>query len=211
MSTPLIAAIDVGAPANIGWWASDPGGEQSGTDLDTLGAVVGAALNADRPVALGFEAPLYVPMPGTAAGLNKQRVGERGRRWCAGAGTGALAMGTQQAGYLLQQIAAAVLRPVVVSFDPAKLAEPSVLRLWEAFVSGKAKDRAAADPRVDDARVAVAEFRRRFDAGAVTSDIDDSASGVLNLVAAGALAAGLTTDTALLSCPCVVVRAPDLG
>lgn len=119
-------------------------------------------------------------------------------------------MGTQQAGYVATRIAAAVATPVVVSFDPTLLTEAGTLVVWEAFVSAKAKDRTAVDPHVDDARVAAAEFRRRLVAGAVHSDIDDTSGSVVNLVAAGLLASGLTTNTSLLSQPCVVVRAPDL-
>lgn len=156
MREPLVAAVDVGSPANIGWWAADRDSHSSGTDLDQLALVVADALNKQRAVALGFEAPLYVPMPDTPAGLNKQRVGERGRPWCAGAGTGALAMGTQQAGYVFAKIAAALTGPVAVSFDPARLADAGTLVVWEAFVTAAAKDRTSVNPHVDDARVAEA-------------------------------------------------------
>jgi hypothetical protein len=41
------------------------------------------------------------------------------------------------------------------------------LLVWEAFVSGKAKNRKAVDPHVDDARRAVVEFAARLDQVAV--------------------------------------------
>jgi hypothetical protein len=210
MPDPLVAAVDVGSPSNIGWWASGADGDRSGRDLDGVASVVAMALNEGTSVALGFEAPLYVPMPPSSEGLNKQRVGERGRPWCAGAGTGALAMGTQQAGFVFAAVARALSRHADVSFDPIRLSEAGSLVVWEAFVSAAAKDRTAQDPHVDDARVAVAEFRARLATGVVASDIDDSPGCFLNVAAAGLLAAGLTMDVTLLRQPCVVVRAPDL-
>lgn len=96
-----------------------------------------------------------------------------------------------------------------VSFDPTVLRTPApALVVWEAFVSGKAKHRSAADPHIDDARVAVAEFASRLAEGDVLSDIDEP--NVLNLAGAALLASGLTEDVALLTQACVVVRAPDL-
>lgn len=81
------------------------------------------------------------------------------------------------------------------------------LLVWEAFVSGKAKNRAAEDPHVDDARLAVTEFVARHRTGVVASDVQDTE--VSNLVAANLLASGLSPDIALLHRPCLVVRSPD--
>lgn len=209
MSNVVVAAVDVGSPSNIGWWRVADGAGTGGRELDELVELLASDLNQNRSVALGFEAPVFVPLPATAAGLNRQRVGERGRPWCAGAGTGALAMGVQQAAYVFVGLARLVRRLPKVSFDPALLAgSESTLVVWEAFVSAKAKNRAAIDPHVDDARVAVAEFAERLARGVVRSDIDELT--VLNLAGAGLLAAGLSADAGLLSQPSVVVRAPDL-
>jgi hypothetical protein len=206
---PIVAAVDVGSLANIGWWRSHGSVGDGGRDLDLLVAAIAADLDADRTVALGFEAPLFIPRPPNSAGLNKQRVGERGRPWCAGAGTGALALGMQQATYVLSAIARSTAGRPAVGFSVDALSSPGPsLVLWEAFVSGKAKNRLALDPHVDDARVAVAEFEARFAAGSIVSDIADEE--VLNVAAAALLAAGLTDDVSLLTRPCIVVRAPDL-
>jgi hypothetical protein len=79
--------------------------------------------------------------------------------------------------------------------------------IWEAFVSNKAKNRDAENPHIDDARLAVMEFQRRAATGAMWSDVDEAA--VLNLAAAGLIAAGLSSDIGLLRMPCVVVKPPD--
>ena len=201
-----VIAVDVGSLLNIGWWrdsaSQDP---TSGRDLDSLVDAVSADLLAGTAVALGFEAPLFIPLHSAHAGLNRQRVGESGRPWCAGAGTGALALGIQQSAYVFGALAQR-LRPRV-TFDPAALlCGEADLLVWEAFVSGKAKNRAALDPHIDDARLAVLEFRSRLSTGTVTSDINESM--VLNLVAGGLIASGLATDPQLLRTACVVVTPP---
>jgi hypothetical protein len=208
MSNTVVAAVDVGSLANIGWWrvAGDTAG--GGRDLDELVEVLAADLNQNRSVALGFEAPIFVPLPAEASGLCRQRVGDRGRPWSAGAGTGALALGVQQAAYVFAGLARRVAKRPQVSFDPSQLGSvEATLVVWEAFVSGKAKNRAAVDPHVDDARVAVNEFSERLAQGVVNSDIDEAS--VLNLAGAALLASGLCTDLGLLTQASIVVRAPD--
>jgi hypothetical protein len=210
VSDVVVAAVDVGKLANIGWWRISGRAAAGGRDLDELASVLAEDLNAGRSVALGFEAPMFIPTPATTAGLGRQRVGEAGRPWCAGAGSSALAFGVQQAAYTLHAIAGRLDRPIQAGVDARALVEgTALLVVWEAFVSGTAKDCEAVDPHVDDARAAAGEFHRRLATATVASDIDESA--VLNLAAAALIAAGLTTDTSLLRVPCVVVKAPALS
>lgn len=61
-SEVTITAVDVGSVANIGWWAEPPSGPASGRDLDSLVECVASELTSARSVALGCEAPLYVPL-----------------------------------------------------------------------------------------------------------------------------------------------------
>jgi hypothetical protein len=201
-----VLAVDVGSLMNIGWWRACPSGESSsGRDLDELVDVIAADLQRGDAVALGFEAPLFIPRPRSTLGLSRQRVGDGGRPWSAGAGTGALALGVQQAAYVFASLSDKI-RPRV-TFSPRALLDGTAdLLIWEAFVSGKAKDRNAAEPHVDDARLAVTEFARRLALGDVYSDVDELL--VLNLAAAGLIASGLTMDTEMLKQTCVVVKPP---
>ena len=201
-----VCAVDVGSLANIGWWRVPVGDEPTaGCDLDSLVDAVANDLIAGRGVALGFEAPLFIPVPADHGGLNLQRAGDRGRPWSAGAGPIALALGLQHAAYVFKKLAE-VVHPVI-TFDPEGLRSGKAnLLVWEAFVSGHSKNRAAEDPHVDDSRLAVNEFTRRYSTGLVESDVDEPV--VLSLVAAGLLASGLTTDLSLLHQSCVVVAPP---
>ncbi|MGW5316870.1 hypothetical protein [Nocardia thailandica] len=203
----VVAVLDVGSVRNLGWWRTGPGGSTGGTDLALLVDLLVEDLEAGRPVALGLEAPLFIPMADTADRIGRQRVGEAGRPWCAGAGTTALAFGIQEAAFLARRIAARTTRSPRAGVDPAAFLDGALdLLVFEAFVSGGAKDRAATDPHVTDARAAAEEFVRRSAVGTVSSDIAEPA--VLNLAAAALLAAGLADDVGLLSAPCVVVKAP---
>jgi hypothetical protein len=131
-----------------------------------------------------------------------------GAPWSAGAGTAALALGFQEATYVLMGVARLLASPPVVDVDFACLQQPEpALVIWEAFVSGKRKDRTAVDPHIDDARSAVAELRGRLGELDPSSDVDEPA--VTSLIGAAILRAGLSADLALLSRPCVVVRVPD--
>ncbi|MCE5292440.1 MAG: hypothetical protein LLG14_24845 [Nocardiaceae bacterium] len=203
----VVAAVDVGALKNVGWWRIGPSLAAGGRDLDSLADALAGDLNLGRSVALGIEAPLFIPSPTSTTGLCRQRNGEAGRPWCAGAGTAALAIGTQQTAYLLNRIASLLDMPPRVGIDATDFLAGSLdLLVWEAFVSAGSKDRSADDPHVWDARAAAEEFERRATTGTIHTDIVDA--DVLNLAAAALLAAGLTTDLSLLSQPCVVVRPP---
>ncbi|MGW4368455.1 hypothetical protein ACWEKT_22705 [Nocardia takedensis] len=202
---PVVAAVDVGRLSNVGWWHIDGSGARGGRDLDDLVTAVAADLHGGRPVALGFEAPLFVPNPATAHGLGRQRVGEAGRPWCAGAGAITLAFGIQQATYVLCRLAEMLDHPVRAGVDAGALLDGCLdLLIWEAFVSAAAKDREAEDAHIADARTAAEEFARRAATGHIRSDIEDTR--VVNLVSAALITSGLTADSTLLNTPCVVVK-----
>jgi hypothetical protein len=203
-----IAAVDVGNVANTGWWQiSSSGAEQGGRDLNDLATLLADDLTRGEKVALGFEAPLFIPLPSSTEGLGRQRIGEVGRPWCAGAGASTLAFGLQEAAFVLTALARKTHHPIRGGLDLAGLASDQFdLVLWEAFVSGPAKDRTAADPHIADARAAAIEFQRRYRSGHVTSDISETE--VVSLGGAVLLGAGLSTDLTLLSAPCTVVKPP---
>ena len=104
MQSLVVAVVDVGAPQNIGWWRQVEGDGRGGTNLDELGLLLAEDLNAGRSVALGFEAPMFIPRPLTAGRLSRGRVGEGRWPWSGGPGTSVLASGIQQSTYLLSTL-----------------------------------------------------------------------------------------------------------
>lgn len=128
--TTRVIAVDAGSvKKNFAWAGLDlPGREpigEGGRHPEGAATAVLEAPGRGVPVALGFEAPLMVPVSpiGIADGwltLGQARQGEaadgRSRPWSAGAGSGALATGIVQLAWVLERIGSA---------DPASDARPT--------------------------------------------------------------------------------------
>lgn len=206
MVRPTIYCADVGsiAKGNFGWACQAPDSPtyESGTSIDEFAARVSATLEAGAPVALGFECPLFVPLPSEPSELTRARRGEGSRPWSAGAGCGALAVGLTESAWVLARIHAHVTPepPLFVSWSAFQTAERGIL-LWEAFVSGAAK----AASHEGDALLAVRAFSAAIGSSGPTSVISEAQ--VFSLIAAAALRAGWSSAAALIEEPCLVVAA----
>lgn len=200
--------IDVGSVSqgNFGWAradAVDSPVEQhrgGGEITDVVDALVGD-LSTGRPVALGFECPLFVPVPHDHQRLGKARDGERDRAWSAAAGVGALATGLVEEAWVLAEVAARVGEIQVTLDWSCFAANPRGLFLWEAFVTAAAKKAT----HVEDATVAIVAFLEALPNPLRQNVVREER--VLSLIAAAALWSGITSDMTLLSSPCVVLRA----
>ena len=128
---PTIFVIDVGAPhkGNLGW-ATDDG--ETGTDIDQCIEALNKSLPV-APAALGFEAPMYVPVRFAPNNLLKARVFEGSHPWSAGAGPTVMSQGLVIMSYVFERLIGDV-RP---RFDSPKL--PMDLQVFEAMVSGAGK------------------------------------------------------------------------
>ena len=171
--------------------------------IERLVATLAADLQAARPVALGFECPLYVPVPSGAQVLGQARTGEGNRPWSAGAGSGALATGLVEACWVLR-----ALRERVGDV-PASIDWPSFQRsgrgmfLWEAFVSAKAK---ASDlTHHGDAAIAVERFFAVLPDPTTADELD--APSPFSLIGAALVWSGWSNDVSLLRRKCLVVKA----
>lgn len=204
----IICCADIGSVPNgrFGWARGEPDKPTSephrgGTEIVDLVDAVADDLAAGFAVALGFECPLFVPVPEEPLRLGKARGGEHNRSWSAGAGSGALATGIVEVAWILEQLRR--LQPQAFTYlDWEGFASAGAgIFLWEAFVS----DRAKAATHVDDAAVAVAAFREALPdptaANAVTADRP------LSLLGAALLWSGWSDDVGLLHAPCLVIKA----
>src|SRR4051812_10849525 len=99
MHNLVVFCADVGSvkSGNFGWARSYTSAatvaEHDSSKPADLADDVARELLAGSPVALGFECPLFVPVPTDEMKLGSARDGEGNRAWSAGAGTGALATG----------------------------------------------------------------------------------------------------------------------
>lgn len=204
-STYDVICADIGSVAkgSFGWAASvGPDGESvEGTDIAEVSDLAASCLNRGRKVALGFECPLFVPIPDDPACLTSKRPGEGSRPWSAGGGLGALATGLTEVPWILLRIRAQLSSGVPAFLKWREFCSASNgLFLWEAFVTGDAKGAS----HCNDAAIAVGEFRR------VAPDIDDANAVkvpvAMSLVGAALLRSGWTADLGVLEQTCVVIK-----
>lgn len=198
-----IVCADVGSVPNDKFaWACASGAD--GRLPSEMASHVAEALNAGESVALGFECPLWVPIPGSERELGKARTGEGSRSWSAGAGPGVLATGLVQVCWVVSEVRRLLRVEPAAFLDWAEFLDSSVpgLLVWEAFVTGTAKGRT----HIDDARLGVKAFQSALPDPRVTTAVTTNCP-VHSLAGAALVGAGWSTNLALLEQPCLVMRA----
>jgi hypothetical protein len=194
----VVAAADIGSvKSNFGWAIRDENGCFVGDQIDGFASEVVSRINAGKRVALGFEAPLYVPVPENPEEIGKARQGEfvqtrrdgktrtQSRPFSANGGAASLVLALQQTLYVFRMIARDVsVRPLQVGYRPEELALGQArLLIWEAFLSGDEAKRKAAElhqrcsgtistAHVADAVLMVRAFAKRYPD--IQSDISSS-------------------------------------
>jgi hypothetical protein len=205
---PVTYCADIGSiPQGRFGWARSAADEtairrhRGGAEIVELVDGVVDDLAAGYGVALGFECPLFVPVPGMPLKLGMARAGEGNRSWSAGAGAGALATGVVQVAWILSELRRRCpeTRPYLdwVEFSQAGCG----LFLWEAFVT----DRAKAASHIDDATVAVGRFCASLPDPTASNAV--AAERPLSLLGAALLWSGWSSDAGLLHRPCLVIKA----
>lgn len=180
----------------------DPTVVRVSQDIERLVIEVGNDMQAGKSVALGFEAPLFIPVPNSAENLSRRREGEKDRALSAPAGLAVTALAVHQAAWILATLRRTCKGEGAFTTDwkawPPTI-EKQMLFCWEAFVSGKAHS----DLHVYDAATAATCFslnERNLDqANAVTAERP------LSLIGTAALWSGWTNDLAVLHSPSLVI------
>jgi hypothetical protein len=197
---PLVAAIDVGSPSKMGW-ASSTGTSGCGDPTEFIEHIA-YHLDRDRTVALGFEAPLWVPRSRSFSRITANRGGIEAmmrRPWSAGAGCGALAAGIANMASLLETLHR-LTGPMPATTQLARLVDGSAkLLIWEAFVSGELK----AQTHAGDAELAVTAFETGWPQLRSAVVVEPS----VNLAAATLMASGHTVEQDELGMPGIVIAA----
>jgi hypothetical protein len=212
-----VVVLDVGSVRprqgvpRLGWCGlrPDSGAEAFGDSLQTLVEHLVDEIRVGRKVALGFECPLWMPLPTAEGELGRGRAGIDGARASgASAGSQVLATGLQECAWVLVELAQRLpTRPQITFVWTDLVDDRADLLLFEAFVTQGAK---APEPEahIADARSAAVAFVDEV------ASADHQPTAVLgasfNLGAACALRAGLTTDVDLLTAPCLVVKVKPL-
>jgi hypothetical protein len=203
----IIHCADIGSVrrGNFGWArlevdANDPVCN-TGCEIQSFADAIAADINAGRGVALGFECPLFVPVPDDPDNLTSGRPGEGNRPWCAGAGAGSLATGLTETVWILDRVRRqlSALCAVHTQWKPFQLS--GGLFIWEAFVTAEAK----VDTHHGDAESAVWSFRESLPDPEKHNAVVCTGP-VRSLIGAALLQAGWGLDLAWLAEPCVVIR-----
>lgn len=200
-----IGVIDVGSPrgGKLGWAVLTPNAAPvTGGDLDAFIQLIGE-IGRDWPLAIGFEAPLFIPARQKAFDVLSARKGEGSRAWSARAGPTAMTTALAVMIYALTGLRRRLGQVSANTDWTTPPASPGQALFFEAFVTGTAK---GAD-HAHDALIAAEAATKllRYDQ-AYRSAIDETE--VFSLLGASLLRTGWSTDLALLSTPCLVVR-PD--
>jgi hypothetical protein len=202
MLPPLhIAVIDIGAKKNIGWAIDGPQIKESetGTDIEACVERLESVLK-EGPLALGFEAPMFVPLHRDASNLTRGRKGEGDRAFTSAVGSTVLTSGLVVVPYILGRLHERV-PAATATFDWTTIPKGSHrVLLFEAFVTHQ---HAGDDsPHIRDAKLAIAKFRDAMRDGFKTVICEPTC---FNLLAAALLRTGWTADLTMLSQPCLVV------
>ena len=177
------------------------------SDIRLLLSFLEDDLRGGRSVALGFEAPLFMPIADRAEDLSRGRSGEGGRSMFAPAGSAVATLGLHQAAWILRGLFLSCGEGCGFTLDctewPPAGPRP-LLFCWEAFVSQGAHSASLTRAHVEDAATAAKEFLiSEDDLGAANSVTTEHP---LSMIAAAALWSGWATDSAVLHEPVLVVK-----
>lgn len=201
-----VAVVDIGKPnKNLGW-AVVGSSPSEGTDLDEFISNVAEAL-MHGPVALGFEAPMYLLARDQPDELTKARSGECvdgiNRPFSAGAGAAVTVTALVVVPYVLASLRRKAPSVQATLDWRSYLGRPEGLLLFEAFVTNQKKN---ADTRhIEDAKLAATRLYRDVSEGVLpTSAVTEP--DCLNLLGAMMLRTGWTNDLGVLKEECLVER-----
>lgn len=199
-----IFCADIGSvkQKKFGWFAALPDGvEKTGTDIKEFAEHIATQFRNRVKIAVGFECPLLVPMRSNPIEVNSARKGDGNRSWSAGAGTSALGTGLVEVLWVMNEVSRLLGTPPEPTFQWTTFLATNSMFLWEAFVTSTAKGTGHAQ----DAEIGVAQLKRSLPDPTSANVIEEDS--VLSLVGAAALRAGWSTNVAVLSEPCLVIKA----
>ena len=212
----VIYACDVGSTrksrrngilgTGFGWARispEEPGVVRVSQDIEQLVTEIGHDIQDGNSVALGFEAPLFIPVHICAENLSTGRQGDKDRAFSAPVGLAVATLAVHQAAWILSELRPTCMGRCALTTD-WKVWRPSserqVLLCWEAFVSGTAHSDSHERDAATAANAFLVDEDRLDQANAVTAERP------LSLIGAVALWSGWTYDLAILHRPTLVIK-----
>lgn len=184
-----------------------------GKDIEKLISKLNDDMTDSEPITLGFECPLYQPIPGPGRSnkLSEGREDEGSRSCFAPAGGYSGFLGLHQLTYLIQNLSNEA-REITLDFPSDLELQDDTLYLWEAFVSEEAHT--DKDSHIEDAKTGGSAFMERFHAeGELKSDLDteegDDNTRYLSLAGTALLWNDPDLDSEILHKKTLVIRPDD--
>jgi hypothetical protein len=175
----VVYAIDVGSPKKGLAWARVECSAEAAVvtgqkNLERAVSRIEKDLSSEIAVAIGFEAPCFLPVRKSISDLALARTGEslpgnQSRPWSASAGAYVATMGIPIGCWLLRAIREkfAGKQPPPLTLDPENWKKSGGILLWEAFVSGKgharSSNKSGVNVHIQDAGTAAVAFRNWWD------------------------------------------------
>jgi hypothetical protein len=208
----IIYACDVGTTkAKSGLqsfaWARlnpDDGAIHASRHIDKLIQQLESDIRQGYSISLGFEAPLFIPVPENWQDLSKRREGEGNRPWSASSGAHVTTLGIHQSAWILKKLHESSSGRCEFTLDWRRWWPPSghqpILFCWEAFVSGKAHS----DDHTKDAATAADFFHCHEQKLEEIREV--KAKCPISLIGAVALWSGWVRDLKFIHEPTLVIK-----
>ena len=203
----IIYGCDVGSvrSGTFAWARVVPGQSHptASVDIDDLVKSILQDVEDGMSIALGLEAPLFMPVPMDSGALSCGRQGEGNRSMFAPAGAAVATLAVHEAAWILRAIHARANPVLAYTLDwgewpPSE--EARRLLLWEAFVSGPAHGTS----HEQDAATAAIFFRAHENNLAEVNAV--TAEAPFCMVHAAAMWAGWADDRHRLNQSCLVLK-----
>jgi len=194
-----VAVVDIGKLTKLGWAIKGPSVNKSGSDVDECIEVLASAMNTG-PLALGFEAPMFVPYGRKRCDLDKAREGDGDRAFSAAPGACVLTKALVIIPCILEGLRRRIKAARPTFKWRERLSERDLL-LFEAFVAHVGRSVS----HNECARLALERFPKNWGERASFESAAKEPS-TMNLLGAMLLRTGWTKDLTILSEPCLVVR-----
>jgi len=204
----VIYACDIGSvqAGRFAWARVVPGQGRpyaSGSIDDLITQLSDDAREGNKSIAIGFESPLFMPVPAKIANLGHGRRNEGNRSMFAQVGASVTTLGIHQAAWILRALRSIAHSRLLYTLDwtlwPGSVETPYLL-VWEAFVARTAHGRA----HIQDASTAAKFFSdNENDLGRVHAV---EAESPLCLIHAAAMWADWSIERSGLNGDCLVLK-----
>jgi hypothetical protein len=179
-------------------------------NISALADSIKEDFGAGRSVALGFESPLFIPVPFFPENLSRGRLGETNRSCLAPAGGYVTTLGLHQAAWILRAVHTAGVSLTVDSKDWPPPDHTRALFCWEAFISRGAKARCPDHHRIRPPGCDLCSWADRTDAASAVNEFvigkaaEMMAEAPLSLLGTAALWSGWRVSKTILHQPTAV-------